>query len=103
MPRASAAGMKLCMEQPCLMVHGFFAVAPIFKVRLKLCVISLSALLAKNVSTEEFDSVLSMNLDADRHPARVDHRLIGFADIDLQLIVVAPCDYALCTLCQSGL
>ncbi len=41
---------------------------------------------------------LSLNDDQDRRspvPLVVHHKLIGFADIELQMIVVAPCDKAL--------
>ena len=33
-----------------------------------------------------------MNLDANRHTAVVQHKLIGFADFEPQVIVAAPCD-----------
>lgn len=49
-------------------------------------------------TNKEFDFFLflSMNSHTKRHTAVVQHKLIGFADIDLQVIVVAPCEEALC-------
>lgn len=42
-----------------------------------------------------------MNLHTNRRTAVVHHKMIGFADIELHVIVVAPCDEAQSELSNS--
>lgn len=54
--------------------------------------------MAKRVNTNtEFEVFLflSMNLHTSRHTGVVHHKLSGFADIEFQVIAIAPCDKAL--------